>query len=113
MKSRRLIASPEAYEHCSNKHELPTDVCFGSKADMARSNCDVRFTPESRHREALLECLLWAKTGHRARYSIASSARGRVLPGKILAVASSGPNAGPKAEGNRRSDHERDHNCVP
>ena len=31
----------------------------------------------------------------------------------ILAVAASGPNAGPKAEGNGRPDHERDHKCVP
>jgi hypothetical protein len=34
--------------------------------------------------------------------------------GKIdLAIASSGPNAGPKAKENGRHDHERDHNCVP
>jgi hypothetical protein len=30
-----------------------------------------------------------------------------------LAVASGGPNAGPKAKENGRPDHERDHNCVP
>jgi len=29
------------------------------------------------------------------------------------AIASSGPNASPKAKENRRPDHERDHNCVP
>jgi hypothetical protein len=31
----------------------------------------------------------------------------------ILAVASIGPNAGPKAKENGRYDHERDHHCVP
>ena len=30
-----------------------------------------------------------------------------------LAVASSVPNAGPKAKENGAPDHERDHNCVP
>jgi hypothetical protein len=32
---------------------------------------------------------------------------------EIDLVVSSGPNAGPKAKENGRSDHERDHNCVP
>jgi hypothetical protein len=30
-----------------------------------------------------------------------------------LAIASGGPNAGPKAKENGRPDHERNHNCVP
>jgi hypothetical protein len=34
------------------------DVRFGSKADMARSNFDVRFTPESGHCQATVGCPL-------------------------------------------------------
>jgi hypothetical protein len=38
-------------------------VRFGSKADMTLLNFDVRFAPESRHCQATVGCLLWAKTG--------------------------------------------------
>src|SRR5262249_22028202 len=34
----------------------------------------VRFTPESGHVQRTRRCLLWAKSGHRDDYSIASSA---------------------------------------
>jgi len=36
----------------------PADVRFGSKADMNRSNRDVRFTPESGHRQRVYEFTL-------------------------------------------------------
>ena len=42
------------------------DVRFGSKADIARCQADVRFTPKSRHRRALSPCPLCAKSGHSA-----------------------------------------------
>ena len=46
-------------------------VRFGSEADMARSNFDVRFTPppESGHSPTQSGCLLWARSGlmHRSK----------------------------------------------
>ena len=42
---------------------MAPDVRFGSKADMARSNCDVRFTPNSGHPSTQSKCLLWAISG--------------------------------------------------
>jgi hypothetical protein len=66
MKSRRLIASPEAYEHwfklaqsegCAlvqtQVSEWLSDVRFGSKADIPAASRHVRFTPNSGHRSAL------------------------------------------------------------
>ncbi len=55
------------------------DVRFGSEADMARSNCDVRFTPNSGHPSAQSKCPLWAKSrlmhcSKESLYSITSSA---------------------------------------
>jgi len=40
------------------KHRVFTQP--GSKADMAASICDVRFTPNSGHPSAQSKCLLWA-----------------------------------------------------
>src|SRR5262249_40309565 len=37
---------------------------FGSKTDMAASLHDVRFTPESGHRNSVVECPLCAKSRH-------------------------------------------------
>jgi hypothetical protein len=39
-------------------------VRFGSKADVTLLDFDVRFTPESGHCPAQLECLLWAMSGY-------------------------------------------------
>jgi hypothetical protein len=52
MKSRRLIASPEAYEHRLNLAHSPsvngpTNVRFGSEADIGGRLRNVRFTPKS------------------------------------------------------------------
>jgi len=43
--------------------------CNGSEADMARSNYDVRFTPNSGHPLAQSKCPLWATSGlmHRSK----------------------------------------------
>jgi hypothetical protein len=49
--------------------EVPADVGFGSEADMARSNCDVRFTPNTGHPSAQSKCPLWTNSGlmHRSK----------------------------------------------
>src|SRR6476646_9285363 len=51
MNSRRLIASPKSQEAHRSGSELggesPTDVRFGSKADICGATSDVRFTPNS------------------------------------------------------------------
>ena len=63
---------------------------FGSKADMALSDFDVRFTPESGHSSAALRCPLSATSRHCAVYSITSSARessvGGIVRPSVLAV---------------------------
>ena len=43
---------------------MTADVQFGSKADIARCQADVRFTPESGHWNSVVECPLCAKSGH-------------------------------------------------
>src|SRR5215471_9701046 len=70
-------------------------VRFGSKADIAALPINVRFTPNSGHRNSIVRCLLCAKSRHYASqqnsgYSITSSARssndgGMVIP-RDLAV---------------------------
>jgi ribosomal protein L37AE/L43A len=45
-------------------NSYPLNVCYGSKADMTPSNCDVCFTPKSRHRSARWQCPLCANSGH-------------------------------------------------
>jgi hypothetical protein len=42
-------------------------IRFGSKADIGDFPHNVRFTPESGHRNSLVECLLCAKGGHQRR----------------------------------------------
>jgi len=42
------------------------DVRFGSKADIGEGPTDVRFTPESGHRNSVVECPLCAKSRHSA-----------------------------------------------
>jgi hypothetical protein len=68
----------------------PVDCRFGSKAAAARSNCDVRFTPNSGHPSAQSKCPLWPNRRHRLGYSITSSARARSVGGtsmpSVLAV---------------------------
>ena len=44
------------------------------KADICSANRHVRFTPRSGHVRCKSRCLLWAKSGHAALYSIASLA---------------------------------------
>jgi hypothetical protein len=70
MKSRRLIASPEAQDRivtvCTGILEgaRSADVRFGSLADICSASTHVRFTPESRHVRCDSQCPLWAKSGH-------------------------------------------------
>ena len=45
------------------------NVRFGSITDIERCKVDVRFTPESGHRNAVVECLLCAKSRHRALFN--------------------------------------------
>src|SRR6516165_8872517 len=57
-------------------------VRFGSKADIAAPPTNVRFTPESGHRNSVVECPLCAKSRHlqcgkQRLYSITSLARPR------------------------------------
>src|SRR5262245_22055606 len=69
MKSRRLIASPEAQDkalyqlkvgHCKGGR-VGSDVRFGSKADICTAPAHVRFTPnsdrESRHPQPVMSAL--------------------------------------------------------
>ena len=48
------------------------DVRFGSKADMALTNCDVRFTPNSGHLRRVRGCPLCANSGLYALQQTAS-----------------------------------------
>src|SRR5262249_25392897 len=76
IKSRRLIVAPGAQETTSYRLKLVlrrgrarvrstlTNVRFGSKADICTAPAHVRFTPESRHKGARMECPLTAKSGH-------------------------------------------------
>jgi hypothetical protein len=47
-------------------YAMGSDVRFGSKADIARDQPNVRFTPESGHWLSQLRCPLCAKSGHSA-----------------------------------------------
>jgi hypothetical protein len=84
MKSRRRIACPKAQDHAdiglitsgigderngvrrpfAQQQFVESDVRFGSKADIARCQIDVRFTPKSGHSISVSECPLCAKSGH-------------------------------------------------
>src|SRR5262249_32522142 len=62
---------------------LAADVRFGSKADIAASPTNVRFTPKSGHWNLVCECPLCAKSGHRrgpARFSFVGFADGLENP---------------------------------
>ena len=76
---------------------------FGSKADVTAivRNFNLRL-PQKLRQLAMLAAILLAS-------SLLTSFAAEI----DLALASSGPNAGPKAKENGRPDHERDHNCVP
>jgi len=72
MNSRRLIASPKSQEAHRSGSELggesPTDVRFGSEADVRVAKSYVRFTPESdrksgQRRTNKISCL--GATGHK------------------------------------------------
>jgi hypothetical protein len=52
----------QALVHRSKK--IAPDIRFGSKADIAASSINVCFTPESGHRNSVVECPLRAKSGH-------------------------------------------------
>jgi hypothetical protein len=78
-KTETGIGASDITEHSartakSDIHQCKTNVRFGSEADMARSNCDVRFTPKSGHVQCNSVCPLWAKSGHPSPHSIKSSA---------------------------------------
>ena len=62
-------------ERGSSWTQVQGDVRFGSKADICSAKRHVRFTPESGHLRCNKGCPLCAKSGHRAAYSITSSAR--------------------------------------
>src|SRR5262249_8516593 len=49
------------------------DVRFGSKGDSGSEKRNVRFTPESDIKCDIMECPLWADSGHRDTYSMPSS----------------------------------------
>ena len=54
------------------------DVCFGSKADIAECETNVRFTPESGHLQCKPSCLLWAISGHLGHAEMKTHAGGCV-----------------------------------
>src|SRR5215469_4992217 len=65
-----------------------TDVCFGSKADIALGPRHVRFTPERGHWRQQLVCPLCAKSGHYVvGYSIISSASAERFGGTSMPSA--------------------------
>ena len=47
----------------ARQQSCPVHVRFGSKADIARDQLNVRFTPKSGHRNSLTECPLCANSG--------------------------------------------------
>src|SRR5215813_12105301 len=49
---------------CASQQIQPVDVRFGSKADIAERETNVRFTPKSGHWNSVAKCLLCAKSGH-------------------------------------------------
>jgi hypothetical protein len=53
----------------SDIRQRDLDVRFGSKAEVTPSDCDVRFTPESRHSSWQSECQLSAISRHRVASS--------------------------------------------
>src|SRR5262245_41291453 len=46
---------------------IRSNVRFGSEADTCNANRDVRFAPESDIKCDIIECPLWARSGHRFR----------------------------------------------
>jgi hypothetical protein len=50
--------------HCALRQIRTADVRFGSLADIEVLPTDVRFTPESGHRNSVVEYPLCAKSGH-------------------------------------------------
>ena len=97
MNSRRLIGSSRRLRQLSDKpmrltaghptlfrDAMPMSA-LGQKRTSTPSNCDVRFTPESGHQAAGLRCPLSANSGHRAAYSITSSARASSVGGIVEA----------------------------
>jgi hypothetical protein len=46
--------------HGASQQIWMTDVCFGSKADIARDRLNVRFTPKSGHWQTTVGCPLCA-----------------------------------------------------
>ena len=83
MNLRRFMAITEGIVPAqSYTGKGPTNVRFGSKADIGKRLDNVRFTPKSGHCSAQLPCPLCATNGlmHRSKwhsYSITSSARCR------------------------------------
>ena len=65
------------------------DVRFGSKADMCGAIGHVRLTPESDIKCDIVECPLWAKSGH--LQSTRQSQANRTLAPLILDIRTSGP----------------------
>src|SRR6516225_7434381 len=56
-----------------------SDVRFGSKADMCSAQAHVRFTPESDIKCDIVECPLWANSGHRSLRSAQREKPGHCL----------------------------------
>jgi multidrug transporter EmrE-like cation transporter len=73
---------PRAEQHFSTSSGIygavrngkTADVRFGSKADIGLAAVDVRFTPESRHCPATVECLLCAMNRTAVLYALISAA---------------------------------------
>src|SRR6516165_7430118 len=74
---------------CDRRNGVQGSVCTAailnapcplwSKADVAVLSCDVRFTPNSGHRNSVVECPLCAKSGHCA-------VRQRHCPDRIILI---------------------------
>src|SRR5262249_42109456 len=61
---RPSITGLSAVQGRASQQKGAAHVRFGSKADIGAPPSNVRFTPESGHRNSVLECLLCAKSGH-------------------------------------------------
>jgi hypothetical protein len=87
MNSRRLMASPAPRDYvgcyekditfligiCAvrNSQARRLHVRLGSKADVEVSQSNVCFTPNSGHRNSVMECPLCAKSGHWSMFDLA------------------------------------------
>jgi hypothetical protein len=73
MKSRRLIASPEAYEHWFKLARIADQCPLWVKSGRHALKFRCPLCPQSGHGQTPMQCLLWAKIGLMRRSKDAGS----------------------------------------